>query len=31
MIAMPDGMSDGIVLMSLEEFSQVISLIQPTN
>lgn len=30
MIAMPDGMSDGIVLMSLEEFAQVISLI-PTN
>lgn len=30
MIAMPDGMSDGIVLMSLEEFAQVISLI-PTD
>lgn len=27
MIAMPDGTSDGIVLMTLEEFSQLISLI----
>ena len=27
MIAMPDGTSDGIVLMSLEEFSQLISLL----
>lgn len=27
MIAMPDGMSDGIVLMSLDEFSELLSLI----
>ena len=27
MIAMPDGSSDGIVLMSLEEFAEVLSLI----
>jgi hypothetical protein len=31
MIAMPDGTSEGIVLMSLEEFSQLMSLIPPTN
>ena len=28
MIAMPDGMSDGIVLMSLEEFSELLSLLK---
>jgi hypothetical protein len=28
MVAMPDGTSRGIVLMDLEEFSQVVSLIE---
>jgi len=27
MIAMPDGSSDGIVLMSLEEFAELVSLL----
>ena len=30
MIAMPDGTSDGIVLMSLEEFSELLSLVEGT-
>jgi hypothetical protein len=28
MVAMPDGTTDGIVLMSLSEFSELITLIQ---
>jgi len=28
MVAMPDGSSDGIVLMSLEEFSEILALIE---
>jgi len=28
MIAMPDGVSDGIVLMTLEDFADLVSLIQ---
>jgi hypothetical protein len=28
MVAMPDGTSRGIVLMDLEEFSQLVSLIE---
>ena len=27
MVAMPDGSTDGIVLMSLSEFSEVVSLL----
>lgn len=28
MIAMPDGVSDGIVLMTLEDFADLVTLIQ---